>query len=131
VAGSFVFSDVVHLSAWISLGKVRRRMQGLPMVRPYQNALTYGLQSYTDSGSNWGFVAGMGLSRCLISGPVSISEKELALRCISSATRLGSTLLSMIDDDQTTSSRNGQPDLRLYAECHVYRKVRNKGRNCC
>jgi len=69
VAGSFVFSDVVHLPAWISSWKgasgVCRVFQWYD---PYQNALTYGLQSYTDSGRQLGFVAGMGLSRMLISG---------------------------------------------------------------
>jgi TonB-linked SusC/RagA family outer membrane protein len=80
VSGSFVFSDAWPLPAWISLGKIRTSFaQSSNGTTPYQNALSYGVQSYTISGQPVGFVATAGLIPNSNLMPVKIEEKELGL----------------------------------------------------
>jgi TonB-linked SusC/RagA family outer membrane protein len=80
VSGSFVFSDLVHLPSWINLGKLRASYATSSNgTTPYQNVLTYGLQGYTVSGAQVGYVAGNGVIPDAQLRPVSISEKEVGI----------------------------------------------------
>ncbi len=80
VSGSFVFSDAWRLPSWISFGKIKtsfaRSSNG---TTPYQNALSYGVQSYTISGQSVGYVATGGLIPNADLRPVEIEEEELGL----------------------------------------------------
>ncbi len=80
VSGSFVFSDLLKLPAWINMGKLRASYAGSSNgTSPYQNALTYGLQGYAVSGQQLGYVATNGSIPDAHLRPVSISERELGL----------------------------------------------------
>ena len=80
LSGSFVFSDVFRLPAWISLGKLRASYAGASNgTSPYKNVQTYGIQDYGISGQRLGFVAGNGLIPDAHLQPVSISEQEAGI----------------------------------------------------
>lgn len=77
ISGSFVFSDVIRLPAWFSLGKLRASYAGSSNgTAPYLNALTYGLRGYTIDSLQLGFVATNGVIPDAHLRPVSISEEE-------------------------------------------------------
>lgn len=89
VAGSFVFSDVLHLPGWISFGKLRASYAGGSNgTSPYQNSLTYGLQGYTISGQPLGYVASQAIPNAQLK-PVSIKEQEIGLNMQFLHNRLG------------------------------------------
>jgi TonB-linked SusC/RagA family outer membrane protein len=80
VSGSFVFSDLFKLPSWISLGKLRASYAGSSNgTTPYQNALTYGIQDYSVSGQQLGYVATNGIIPDANLRPVSIWEREAGL----------------------------------------------------
>lgn len=80
VSGSFVFSDLFRLPAWVSLGKLRASYAASSNgTSPYQNVLTYGIQDYTISNQQLGYVAGNGVIPDAHLRPVSISEREVGL----------------------------------------------------
>jgi len=77
VSGSFVFSDVLKLPSWLTLGKLRASYAGSSNgTTPYQNALTYNVQSYRDDSLHLGSVATNGIIPDAHLRPVSISEVE-------------------------------------------------------
>ncbi|HXB08380.1 MAG TPA: SusC/RagA family TonB-linked outer membrane protein [Puia sp.] len=77
VSGSFVFSDVLRLPSWVTLGKLRASYAGSSNgTTPYQNRLTYGLQGYTINNAQLGYVATNGIIPDAHLRPVSISEEE-------------------------------------------------------
>ena len=79
-SGSFVFSDLFGLPSWVSLAKLRASYAGSSNgTSPYQNVLTYGIQSYTVSGQQLGYVASGGVVPDAYLRPVSIEEKEMGL----------------------------------------------------
>lgn len=79
VAGSFVFSDALHLPSWISFGKLRASYgEGSNGTGPYQNALTYGLQGYTISNQPVGYVSNTTIPNAFLK-PVKIQEDELGV----------------------------------------------------
>ncbi|HXB33499.1 MAG TPA: SusC/RagA family TonB-linked outer membrane protein [Puia sp.] len=79
-SGSFVFSDLFRLPAWVSLAKLRASYAGSSNgTSPYQNVLSYGIQSYTVSGQQLGYVASGGVIPDAHLRPVSIEEKEVGL----------------------------------------------------
>ncbi len=89
-SGSFVFSDLLHLPSWVSLGKLRASYAGSSNgTSPYQNVLTYGIQNYTVSGQQLGYVATGGVIPDAHLQPVSIREKELGLAVQLLRQRLG------------------------------------------
>jgi len=129
VAGSFVFSDIIHLPAWISLGKVRVAYAGSSNgTTPYQNALTYGLESFTDSGRQLGFVAGNGVIPDAHLRPVSISEKEFGASMHFFRDRLGFDL-AFYDKGTTNDIVNVtvSPTSGYTQNVMNIGKVRNKG----
>jgi TonB-linked SusC/RagA family outer membrane protein len=79
VSGSFVFSDVVHMPAWISYGKLRasyaRSSNGTD---PYKNLLTYTLQGYTINDQTVGSITQVNVPNNFLK-PVNISEQEIGL----------------------------------------------------
>jgi len=80
VAGSFVFSDVIRLPSWFSLGKLRASYAASSNgTSPYQNMLTYGLQGYTVNGQQVGYVSTNGVIPDAYLRPVGIAEKEAGL----------------------------------------------------
>ncbi|TAN00571.1 MAG: SusC/RagA family TonB-linked outer membrane protein [Chitinophagaceae bacterium] len=89
VSGSFVFSDALHLPSWITFGKLRASYAGASNgTSPYQNILTYGLQSYTISGQSLGYVTNSTIPNANLR-PVSITEKEVGLNMQFFNDRLG------------------------------------------
>ncbi|HVU96758.1 MAG TPA: SusC/RagA family TonB-linked outer membrane protein [Puia sp.] len=77
ISGSFVFSDLLRLPSWFTLGKVRASYAGSSNgTTPYRNALTYGLQSYSIDTLQLGYVATNGVIPDAHLRPVSISEEE-------------------------------------------------------
>jgi len=89
-SGSFVFSDVLRLPAWISLGKLRASYAASSNgTSPYQNALTYGIQDYSITSAQLGFVAGNGVIPDAHLEPVSISEREAGMALQFLHSRLG------------------------------------------
>jgi TonB-linked SusC/RagA family outer membrane protein len=77
VSTSFVFSDLWRLPSWFTLGKVRASYAGSSNgTSPYQNTLTYGLQSYSIDSLQLGYVATNGVIPDAHLRPVSISEEE-------------------------------------------------------
>ncbi len=102
LSGSFVFSDLIHLPAWVSLGKLRASYAGASNgTAPYQNTLTYGVQDYTVSGQQLGYVANNGVIPDADLRPVRISEKELGLVMSFLQERLGFDLT--VYDKHTTN----------------------------
>jgi TonB-linked SusC/RagA family outer membrane protein len=93
ISGSFVFSDALRLPAWLSLGKFRASYASSSNgTEPYQNALNYGLASYTISGQLLGFIATSDQVPLIPNAslrPVSIGEKELGLAMQFFHNRLG------------------------------------------
>ena len=83
VSGSFLFSEAWKLPGWISLGKVRASYAASSNgTEPYQNVLTYGIQSYSVSGQPLGYISTTDLLPLIPNAslrPISISEKELGL----------------------------------------------------
>ncbi len=101
LSGSFVFSDLLRLPAWVSLGKLRASYAGASNgTSPYQNALTYGVQDYTISGQQLGYVATNGVIPDADLRPVRISERELGLAMSFLHERLGFDLT--VYDKHTT-----------------------------
>lgn len=89
-SGSFVFSDLLHLPAWVSLAKLRASYAGSSNgTSPYQNTLTYGIQSYTANGQQLGYVATGGVIPDAYLRPVDIREKEFGLAVQLFKQRLG------------------------------------------
>jgi TonB-linked SusC/RagA family outer membrane protein len=77
LSGSFVFSDVLRLPNWITLGKLRASYAGASNgTTPYQNVLTYGVRSYVSDSLRLGYVATNGIIPDANLRPVSISEEE-------------------------------------------------------
>jgi len=77
ISGSFVFSDLWRLPTWFTLGKLRASYAGSSNgTTPYQNALTYGLQSYSMDSLQFGYVSTNGVIPDAHLRPVSISEQE-------------------------------------------------------
>jgi TonB-linked SusC/RagA family outer membrane protein len=77
ISGSFVFSDLWRLPSWFTLGKLRASYAGSSNgTTPYQNSLTYGLQSYSLDSLQLGYVATNGVIPDAHLRPVSISEQE-------------------------------------------------------
>jgi TonB-linked SusC/RagA family outer membrane protein len=90
VSASFVFSDAWRLPAWISLGKLRASYaESSNGTSPYQNTKTYGVQGYTISGQQIGYVATNGLIPNASLRPAAITEKELGLNMQFFQNRLG------------------------------------------
>jgi hypothetical protein len=101
-AGSFVFSDLIRLPSWVSLGKLRASYAGASNgTSPYQNTLTYGVQDYTVSGQQLGYVANSGVIPDADLRPVRISERELGLAMSFLQERLGFDLT--VYDKHTTN----------------------------
>ncbi|SFW57613.1 SusC/RagA family TonB-linked outer membrane protein [Chitinophaga sancti] len=79
VSTSFVFSELMHAPKWLSSGKLRasfaRASNG---TTPYQNYLTYGLQTYTLTGVSVGMITNSTVPNANLK-PVKISEKEVGL----------------------------------------------------
>ena len=102
LSGSFVFSDLIRLPAWVSLGKLRASYAGASNgTSPYQNTLTYGVQDYTISGQQLGYVATNGVIPDDDLRPVRISERELGLAMAFFHERLGFDLT--VYDKHTTN----------------------------
>ncbi|HZE83583.1 MAG TPA: SusC/RagA family TonB-linked outer membrane protein, partial [Puia sp.] len=81
-AGSFVFSDALHMPGWISFGKLRASYaKSSNGATPYQNVLNYGLQGYTANSQPVGYVAAGSPSVIPNANlkPVKISEKEIGV----------------------------------------------------
>ena len=77
ISGGFVISDVWRLPSWFTFAKVRASYAGSSNgTTPYQNALTYGLQSYTIDSLQLGYVSTNGVIPDAHLRPVSISEQE-------------------------------------------------------
>ncbi|MDP4217483.1 MAG: SusC/RagA family TonB-linked outer membrane protein [Bacteroidota bacterium] len=101
VSASLVFTEAWHMPAWISSGKLRASLAGSSNgTEPYQNTLTYGLQGYTVSGQQLGYVSTGSLIPNANLRPVSISEKEGGLYMQFLESRLGFDLTYY--DKQTT-----------------------------
>jgi hypothetical protein len=80
VSASFLFSDRWRLPGWISLGKVRASYAASSNgTEPYQNALIYGLESYSIFGQPLGYIASGNLIPNPNLRPVSITEREIGL----------------------------------------------------
>jgi TonB-linked SusC/RagA family outer membrane protein len=80
VAASFVFSDAWHMPSWISLGKIKASYaQSSNGTTPYQNALGYGIRSYSIGGQSVGYVATGGIIPNADLAPVRIAEEEFGL----------------------------------------------------
>jgi TonB-linked SusC/RagA family outer membrane protein len=102
LSGSFVFSDCIRLPSWVNLGKLRASYAGASNgTSPYQNVLTYGVQDYTISGQQLGYVATNGVIPDADLRPVRISEKELGLAMSFLQERLGFDLT--VYDKHTTN----------------------------
>jgi TonB-linked SusC/RagA family outer membrane protein len=102
LSGSFVFSDCIRLPSWVNLGKLRASYAGASNgTSPYQNVLTYGVQDYTISGQQLGYVATNGVIPDADLRPVRISEKELGLAMSFLHERLGFDLT--VYDKHTTN----------------------------
>jgi len=84
VSGSFVFSDVWHLPAWISLGKLHASWAAASNgTQPYQSLLAYGIESYSINNQPLGYIATSNSIPVVPDAdlrPVSIHEKEAGLR---------------------------------------------------
>ena len=83
VSGSFLFTEAWRLPEWVSLGKLRASLASSSNgTEPYQNALSYGIQSYSAGGQALGFIATTDLLPLIPNPalrPVSIREKEVGL----------------------------------------------------
>lgn len=89
VSASFVFSDAFQLPSWITFGKLRASYAGASNgTSPYQNALTYGLQSYTINGQPVGYVNNSSIPNPNLK-PVNIQEQEVGLNMQFLNSRLG------------------------------------------
>lgn len=84
VSGSFVFSDVWHLPAWISLGKLHGSWAAASNgTQPYQSMLAYGIESYSINNQPLGYIATSNSIPVVPDAslrPVSIREKEAGVR---------------------------------------------------
>ncbi|GGA88389.1 SusC/RagA family TonB-linked outer membrane protein [Puia dinghuensis] len=90
VSGSFLFSEVWRLPGWVSLGKLRASYAASSNgTEPYQNALVYGIQSYSLPGQPLGYIATGGLIPNPNLRPVSIAEREIGLSTQFFHNRLG------------------------------------------
>ncbi|HLZ89944.1 MAG TPA: SusC/RagA family TonB-linked outer membrane protein [Puia sp.] len=90
VSGSFLFSEVWRLPSWFSLGKLRASYAASSNgTEPYQNALVYGIQSYSIFGQPLGYIASAPLIPNPDLRPVSIGEKEIGLSAQFLHNRLG------------------------------------------
>lgn len=130
VSGSFVFSDLIRLPDWISLGKLRTSYAGASNgTAPYQNALTYGLQTgYNISGQQLGYVATNGIIPDAHLRPVSISEKEFGLSMQFLHDRLGFDL-TVYDKNTTNDIVNVtvSPTSGYNQQVENIGKIRNRG----
>ena len=89
VAGSFVFSDVLHLPSWISFGKLRASYaKSSNGTDPYKNLLTYTLQGYTINDQTVGSITQTNVPNNFLK-PVDISEQEIGLNMQFFGNRLG------------------------------------------
>jgi TonB-linked SusC/RagA family outer membrane protein len=89
-SGSFVFSDLFRLPSWVSLAKLRASYAASSNgTSPYQNVLTYGIQDYTVSGQQLGYVASGNVIPDPHLRPVSIGENEIGLATELFRQRLG------------------------------------------
>jgi TonB-linked SusC/RagA family outer membrane protein len=89
VAGSFVFSDALHMPSWISFGKLRASYAAASNgTSPYQNSLLYNLASYTISGQSVGTVASNIIPDANLE-PVRIAEEEVGLNMEFLESRVG------------------------------------------
>jgi TonB-linked SusC/RagA family outer membrane protein len=80
VAASYVFSDAWRMPSWISLGRVKASYaQSSNGTTPYQNALGYGIRSYSIGGQSVGYLATGGIIPNAGLRPVKIAEKEFGL----------------------------------------------------
>jgi len=84
VSGSFVFSDVWHLPAWINLGKLHASWAAASNgTQPYQSLLAYGIASYSINNQPLGYIATSNSIPVVPNPglrPVSIREKEAGVR---------------------------------------------------
>jgi len=84
VSGSFVFSDVWNLPAWISLGKLHASWAAASNgTQPYQSMLAYGIESYSINNQPLGYIATSNSVPVVPDAnlkPVSIREEEAGLR---------------------------------------------------
>ena len=84
VSGSFVFSDVWHLPAWINLGKLHASWAAASNgTQPYQSLLAYGIESYSINNQPLGYIATSNSVPVVPDAglrPVSIREKEAGVR---------------------------------------------------
>lgn len=130
VAGSLVFSELLHLPDWINLGKLRASYAGSSNgTAPYQNALTYGLQTgYNISGQQLGFVATNGVIPDAHLRPVSIAEEEAGLSMQFLHERLGFDL-TLYDKTTTNDIVNVtvSPTSGYSQDIENIGKVRNRG----
>lgn len=89
VSGSFIFSDVVHMPAWINFGKLRASYaKSSNGTDPYRNLLTYGLQGYTINDQTVGYINQSSIPNPLLK-PVNIQEQEIGLNMQFANNRLG------------------------------------------
>ncbi|HEY4107702.1 SusC/RagA family TonB-linked outer membrane protein [Puia sp.] len=126
---SFVFSDVLRLPAWFTLGKLRASYAGSSNgTTPYQNMLTYGLQGYTVDSAQVGYVATNGVIPDAFLRPVSISEVEFGASLHFLQDRLG---LDVSFYDKTTTNDivnvTVSPTSGYTQKVENIGKVRNKG----
>ncbi|HVU57748.1 MAG TPA: SusC/RagA family TonB-linked outer membrane protein [Puia sp.] len=132
ISGSFVFSEALHLPAWISLGKLRASYAASSNgTEPYQNILSYGLFSYTIGGQPLGYIATSNLVPLIPNAslkPVSIAEKELGLIMQFFDNRLGFDLTwynKRTTDDIVRISVS--PTSGYYEYIENIGKIRNRG----
>jgi TonB-linked SusC/RagA family outer membrane protein len=128
-AGSFVFSDLLRLPAWISRGKIRASYAASSNgTAPYQNAVTYGVQGYTANNQPLGYVATNGVIPDGHLRPVSIAEEELGLAMQFLNERLGFELA--VYDKHTTNdivNVTVSPTSGYNQDVENIGEVRNKG----
>ncbi|HET6254932.1 MAG TPA: SusC/RagA family TonB-linked outer membrane protein [Puia sp.] len=123
-SGSFVFSDLFRLPAWVSLAKLRASYAGSSNgTSPYQNVLTYGIQSYAAGGQQLGYVASGGVIPDAFLQPVSIREKEFGINVQLFRQRLG--LDVTVYDKRTT---NDIVDVTVSPTSGYGQQVENIGR---
>jgi TonB-linked SusC/RagA family outer membrane protein len=84
VSGSFVFSDVWRLPAWINLGKLHASWAAASNgTQPYQSLLAYGIESYSINNQPLGYIATSNSVPVVPNAdlrPVSIREAEAGVR---------------------------------------------------
>ncbi len=105
ISGSFVFSDVWRLPAWINLGKLHASWAAASNgTQPYQSLLGYGIESYGINGQPLGYIATSNSLPVIPNPdlrPVSIREEEAGLRMQFLNGRAGFDLT--VYDKQTTN----------------------------